>query len=393
MMRTTGCKIEVEVISADRLSDGDAARWRTLQHVEPAFANPLFGPDFFRAVGHVRRDARVAIFRRGSETAGFLAFHARPGGFARPIGAPFSDYQAFVSKRDIAISGRHALQLAGISAFRFNGMVDPHGLFGPSDGEGGDGFAIQLNGDAAAYLEEVRAGSPKRFKNYRRLEHRLEREIGPLRLVADDTSLETFETILGWKSDQFRRTGLQDVLRPEWTARLMRDLFATREGAMGGLMMTLYAGDTLIAGHFGVRANGVYHPWVASANPGLAAYSPGQAFLSHAIAAMPQLDLHVYDLGPGHDHYKRHYANVKRAVGAGLVTAQGTAGALASSGEKAWSATGLSRIRALNKVRRRLDHISTVDPSLTGFARGLAEAAAGSRIRGFGNDALSDGMA
>ena len=176
-MRTAGTKITVEIVDRDGLTAEDAAAWRDIQAGEPQFANPLFGPDFFLAVGAVRKDARVAIYRRGDEAAGFLAFHARPGGLARPIGAPFSDYQALVSKRDIGISGRDALKRAGISAFRFNGLVDPHGLFGPLKG-GSDCNAIELNTPVDDYLETVRASSPKRFKNYRRLEHRLEREIG-----------------------------------------------------------------------------------------------------------------------------------------------------------------------------------------------------------------------
>lgn len=393
MMKTAKDDIRVDITTGAGLAPSDAEAWREIQAVEPAFANPLFGPDFFSAVGRVREDARVAIFRRGAQAVGFLPYHARAFGLARPIGAPFSDYQALVSKGDIGLSGRDALRLAGLSAFRFNGMVDPHALFGPPSESGTDCYAMRLDGDADAYLEEVRAGSPKRFKNYRRLEHRLEREIGPLRMVADDASAAVFNQIMTWKSEQFRRTGLQDVLRPDWTKSLMRDLFETREGPMRGLMMTLYAGDVLIAGHFGVRSATTFHPWVASANPNLAAYSPGQAFLGHAIAAMPQLDLKVYDLGPGHDHYKRHYANVRRTVGAGLVTASGPLGRIAGAGEGAYQASGLSRVGAVDKVRRRLDHIAAVDPSLTGLGRGLAEAARGMRKRGLGNDALSDAVA
>jgi CelD/BcsL family acetyltransferase involved in cellulose biosynthesis len=393
VMKTARNSIRVDITTGAGLTLGDAAAWRVLQAIEPRFDNPLFGPDFFSAVSRVRDDARVAIFRRGAEAVGFLPYHARSFGLARPIGAPFSDYQALVSKRDVGLSGRDALRLAGLSAFRFNGMVDPYGLFGAAIDAGTDCYAMQLDGDADAYLEEVRAGSPKRFKNYRRLEHRLGREIGPLRMVADDASDAVFNQIMTWKSEQFRRTGLQDVLRPEWTKSLMRDLFETREGPMRGLMMTLYAGDVLIAGHFGVRSQTTFHPWIASANPNLAAYSPGQAFLGHAIAAMPQLGLKVYDLGPGHDHYKRHYANVRRTVGAGLVTAAGASGLAAGAGEGAYRVSGLGRIGAVDKIRRRLDHIATVDPSLTGLRRGLAEAAAGMRKRGLGNDALSDAVA
>ena len=256
----------------------------------------------------------------------------------------------------------------------------------------GEAYAIALDVGPDDYLEAVRAASPKKFKNYRRLEHRLEREVGPLRLIADDRSEETLQMLLQWKSDQFQRTGLQDVLRPAWVARLMQNLFAARGPHMSGLMMSLYAGDVLVAGHFGVRSESTYHPWIASANPELSAYSPGQMFMGHAVRAMPELGLSVYDLGPGHDHYKRPYANVQRSPSAGLVTARSLGGAMAGAGEGAFGPAGLSRVAAVDKVRRRIDHIATLDPTPAGFIRGLGEAARGLSKRSLGNQPLSEGV-
>ena len=47
-------------------------------------------------------------------------------------------------------------------------------------------YVIQLDGSAPDYLERIRAASAKRFKNYRRLEGKLDREVGPLSLRAPD---------------------------------------------------------------------------------------------------------------------------------------------------------------------------------------------------------------
>ena len=348
----------------------------------------MFSHAFALAVAAVRADVQVAVFRQSHAAIGFLAVHRRRGGLARPIGAPFSDYQGIVSKGAIGLSGPQLLERAGLGAIRFNGLVDPFGLFAGSNFGVQDAYAIELKGDPEAYLEAIRAASPKKFKNYRRLEHRLEREIGPLRLVAEDRSQEAFDAILTWKSEQFVRTGIQDVLRPVWVRQMMQSLFETRQGAVTGLMVGLYAGETLVAGHFGIRQGAVFHPWIASANPDLAAVSPGQLFLSHAIRAMPTLGLTIYDLGPGHDHYKRPYASVRRELATGLALAAGARGRMAGAGERAWSASGLGRLAALDKVRRRLDHIAAIDPSAAGRVRGVIEAVQGVRKRGLGNDPL-----
>lgn len=393
-MRSAPKRFEVEVVAPKDLQGSEVAIWRALQAAQPAFANPLFGPDFSRIVGRVRDDARVAVFRLRGEPVGFMPFHQRRFGFARPIGAPFSDYQALVSKRDIGLDGRDALRLAGIKAFRFNGLIDPHTVFEGSTLKTGEAHAVVLDRLPDVFLEEIRAASPKKFKNYRRLEHKLEREVGPLRLIPDDRSPDAYRRLMAWKSEQFHRTGLQDVLRPAWVQSLMRTIFETRNAPGGrGLMITLYAGDRLVAGHFGIRSDSVYHPWIASADPALHEYSPGHNFLAHAIRAMPELGLSVYDLGPGADHYKRPFANLTHAPSQGLVTAPGPGGVMAGAGESVYVATGLSGIGPVNKVCRRIDHILTLEPTVGGVLRGLGEAAGGLSKRSLGNQALSDAVA
>src|SRR5580698_7435112 len=91
--------LEAELVHPSDLTADDVAAWRALQAAELTLANPLLGVEFAQAVGAVRADARVAIFRRGGRTIGYLAHHRRPGGFARPIGAPFCDYHGLVSAR------------------------------------------------------------------------------------------------------------------------------------------------------------------------------------------------------------------------------------------------------------------------------------------------------
>lgn len=368
----------VDILPAAALGQADVDAWLALQADEPAFANPLLGPGFAMAVGRVRADAHVAVFRREGQAVGFFAHHRRPGGFGRAIGAPFSDYHAVVARPDAFGPGANIVALIGLKAFRHSGLIDPHGLFSATERDH-EAFSIELTDTPEAYLEAVRAVSPKKFKNYRRLQHRLA-EMGPLTLRAD-SDVGTFETLLRWKSEQFVRTGAQDVLRPDWVVRLMHDLFSTTEGRMAGLMLTLKAGERLVGGHFGIRQGDIYHPWIASTDPELAAYSPGNTFLDQAIRAMPDLGLRVYDLGVGHDHYKRPYVSTIRTVTSGLQSAPGGAGAFSRASENAWRLGPLGRSGALDKVRRRLDHIATTDPSMFGRVHGLMEAVAATRRR------------
>lgn len=382
---------DVKVIAADALTSAETDAWRAIQADEPAFANPLFGAGFARAVAQVRSDVAVGVFSRDGEAKAFFAHHRRPSGFGRPIGAPFADYHGLVARRGQGPMGGEALRAMGLAAFRHSGLVDPDNVF-PGLEDRPDAYAIELTDGPDAYLEAVRAASAKKFKNYRRLRHRLQDDFGPLQLRASQSQAD-FDQVLTWKREQFARTGVQDVLKPEWVARLMQNLFDTPSGGdadASGLMLTLHAGDTLVGGHFGIREGDIYHPWIASTAPELAALSPGQAFLDQAIRAMPDLGLRIYDLGPGHDHYKRPFASTSQTLKSGLTSAPGVRGRISLAADNSWMLGGAGRVGGVDKVRRRLDHIAASDPSLRGRLEGLVSAALATRRRGMGGQAEQD---
>lgn len=363
-----------QILHPAHLSNEDVAAWRAIAAAEPAFASPLLGPDFARAVGAVRPDARVAIWRRNGEAVGFLPHHLKSGGLARPIAAPLSDYHALVSREPM--SAGDILAEAGLGALRFTGLIDPHGVFDSTVRNRLTAYVITLEQGADAYLEALRAQSPKRFKNYRRLQSKISRELGALTLTAPDTDRHAFDQLIAWKREQLQRTGAHDFLAPTWTRMLMETLFATAEADFSGLMITLRVDGRVVAGHFGVRLGDVYHPWIASTDPEMGAYSVGQLFLLQAIEAMPGLGLRTYDLGPGHDHYKAPYALSRREIGEGTALATGAAGWRSRLGEGAWRLAGAGCGPLAGQVRRRFETISDVELTLSGKMRGMATAVA-----------------
>lgn len=371
--------LRAETVHPAKLDPADAAVWRALCGANPGFYSPLLGPDFTLAVAQVRKDVRITIWREQDRPVAFLPHHHRPGGFARPIGAPLSDYHAIVAERGFDVP--RALAEANIAAFRFVSLVDPHGAFASNAAHERPAYRIDLQTTAEDYLEAVRAMHPKRFKNYRRLDHKIERDIGELRIVAPDHSREAFDNLMLWKRDQLVRTNALNFLRPSWTRDLLSNLFETQTGNFRGLMFNLYAGDRLVCGHFGVRLGSIYHPWIASMDPDLTAWSPGQIYLSRAILAMPELGLTTYDLGPGHEHYKKPYALNSHPVFEGLAVAASLGGRAALASDRAWALVGSERWETMNLVRRRLDAIATLEQSLAGRAASLATAVMSHTLR------------
>src|ERR1019366_2030642 len=373
--------LEAELVHPGALAPADVAAWRALQAAAPAFASPLLGVDFAQAVGAVRQDARVAVYRRGGRTIGFLAHHRRPGGFARPIGAPFCDYHCLISRRDAALGAAEALQAARLGALRLTGLIDPLDSFGEAVKTRMPAHRIVLAGTSEAYLDALWAGSGNRLKNYRRYRRSLEKAAGAIRVVGDDRDPAAFEALIGWKRDQFVRTGLHDFLAVPWAAALMRGMFADRTPTFGGQMLSLYAGENLVAAHFGARQGGWFHPWISAYDPDFSAHSPGAVHQVEAIGAMTELGLHTYDLGPGEDHWKSQFTNDNGEVGAGLAVAPNFAGALARSSDQFWALPPLRDTALVGRVRNRLDQIAALELTLGGRMQGAAYALTTQRRR------------
>jgi len=187
---------------------------------------------------------------------------------------------------------------------------------------------------------------------------------------------------MDWKRQQIVQTGVHDFLGPDWTKALMRRLFETRGGDFEGLMVSLYAGDRLVAAHFGVREDGWYHPWIGAIDPSLKAYSPGLVHQMEAIAAMTELGLRVYDLGASNDHWKQMFASDQVEIGSGLATAPSLGGRIARSCDHLWRTPGAGRLR------RRLDQINAVELTLSGRLQGAAHAM--NALRGSGRRRNTD---
>jgi CelD/BcsL family acetyltransferase involved in cellulose biosynthesis len=360
--------LTAEIIKPDALRRGDAEAWAAFREADPAFANPLIGPRWAQAVGRVRADAAVAVLKRDGRTVGILAHHRGRGGLARPIGAPFSDIHALLAAPDDPMSLADAVAAAGLRSFRFTGLLDPQDRAHPMSEPVVAHLVERAPGDDVA--EMIRARHAKRIKNYRRLGHKLDREVGPVRLKAHDPSPSAFQRLLGWQREQLLRSGLHDVYRPAWVQTLLGGLMAAPDPEFGGLLVTLSAGDQLTAAEFGLREGSAFHPWIAAYDPQFSAYSPGILLQLHLLERLEPLEISRYDLGVAADHYKAALTTGRMTVGAGILRARADA-RLAT-----WRSP-LERSR----LSRRWDQIDAVETTTMGRLNGVLHALRSGRKR------------
>jgi CelD/BcsL family acetyltransferase involved in cellulose biosynthesis len=181
---------------------------------------------------------------------------------------------------------------------------------------------IDLRDGADAYLAAVRAQSRDVLSQVARRRRKLEREVAPLTCEWNRAEPADLTTLLTWKSDQYRRTGVWDRFAEPWIERVVRALAEPRDAPLlEGVLTTLHAGDRLVAAHFGLRAGRRLSWWFPAYDPELGRYSPGLVLLLDLVGLAPEHGVDVVDLGRGEHHYKVRVANASTEVAEGVVPA------------------------------------------------------------------------
>src|SRR5258707_9424166 len=103
---------------------------------------------------------------------------------------------------------------------------------------------------------------------------RMEREIGPLRFVSHSNDRQLLGQVLAWKSQQYRRTGWRDLFARGWGRALVERIHGIQSESFAGLLSLLYAGDSLVAGHMGMRSRNIWHYWFPAYDRKYAKFSP-----------------------------------------------------------------------------------------------------------------------
>jgi CelD/BcsL family acetyltransferase involved in cellulose biosynthesis len=145
------------------------------------------------------------------------------------------------------------------------------------------------------------------------------RKAGPLRFEPQTDDPAVFQAMVRWKTEQYRRTGVTNVLGFDWTIALLQRILATRGEAFGGMMSALYLGDALATVLFSMRSYDVVHGWFSAYCPDFATLSPGQILWIELAKAYPAIGIRRVELGKGPESYKRHLMSGATEVAEGVV--------------------------------------------------------------------------
>ncbi len=371
-------RTRVEIVRPAALSPSDRDAWLELLRERPELESPFLHPDFARAVGGVRDDARLALFLRGDRLVGVLPHHRRPAGLARPLAAPLNDVHGLITARGGDLALPDALALAGLSGFAHSGLLDPDAALA-AGGRAEVVRVAKVGGDGDAYREARRTANSRHFSSTRRNLRVAEREFGPVEFRHPDDDYTAFARLLHWKRAQFERTGLHNVLGPEWAGRLLHSLFAMAPDApVRGVLATVRFGGHLAAAQLNLLAGTTLHGWFVAYDPAFARGAPGLLLMEHVLRTAPALGARQVCFGAGEASYKRAYSDAEFTLVDGFTPAATPRGRSRAAAAAAWRALEhdrLGRVAALAaRTRRRWRQIASAETTLAGRAAGAATA-------------------
>jgi CelD/BcsL family acetyltransferase involved in cellulose biosynthesis len=308
-MRTT-------VIPAAELSPDLMEQWLVALHNNPLLQTPLLRPELFQVIGRYSPRTFVAIIEEPGCSPVFLPFHRtlrRLDSFAGPV--PICDYQAFVTSGENQVSVRDVLRAVGLKTWIFDNLLAP------------DQVASQINAlvthsarrthlwdGFARYSEELQRTHPS-VKKHVRSRRVLVRDYGDLRFVMRCHDAAVLKFIFAWKSQRYN--GGQEVSR--WIVEAVEALRTIRAEHFSGELSAMYAGNRLVAAHFGIRSGRTLFSWFSGFDAEFARYSPGFHLHMLILQHMEKIGSDVLDLGPGGEKWKMIFANAEVKVGRGFV--------------------------------------------------------------------------
>jgi CelD/BcsL family acetyltransferase involved in cellulose biosynthesis len=319
--------MKITVVHPNELGQPELARWRSIQQATPSLGNPFLSPEFTVAVGRFRSRARVAVLFDGPDTVGFFPFERRGFGYGVPMGAWHSDCQGLIHLPNLEWDPQELLRACDLAVWEFDHLVDWQKPFEPYYKARAPSPIMDLSAGFDPFLAQLRQRTSK-YRELSRRHRKLAREVGQVRFVFDSRDLRALRTVMAWKSAQYLRTGWIDRFALPWIVELLEQLLDTRTECFSGVLSMLYAGDTPVAGHFGLRSDRVMTHWFPAYDTRFHNYGPGLIMNLGLAEGACAAGVHHIDMGAGAEEYKQWFRSRDLIVAQGRVVRRSPGAAL-----------------------------------------------------------------
>ncbi len=309
----------LQVIPVQEMGSNLIESWRSIRNRNARLMSPYFDPEFTKAVGRVRNDVHVGVVHREGSIAEILPFQNVGHRQIGPVGGLLNDVQGVVSESGEFCELAHALmRKTGSSSFPFHSLAnyENHAEYQFRKVKS---YFLDLAGGWKNYQSWVNRHSST-ISRQRQKTRGLERNVGPIRFEFDVLDADLLERLIDLKRAKYQRTRAFDILSVPWTADLLREIFATNKPGFRGILSGLWAGDHLVAVHFGMLTDSILHYWFPVFVPEFSKYSPGTELLLRVTETAANRGISKIDLGYGDEPYKLKFANGVETLDCGQIT-------------------------------------------------------------------------
>jgi CelD/BcsL family acetyltransferase involved in cellulose biosynthesis len=311
--------MKVTLVPGRELGSDLVRTWAEIQEANPTLASPYFHPEFTRVIAAVRVDVEVAVVEDRAQIVAFFPFQRVGASVGEPVGGVISDYQGLICAPNFTCDPHELMRQCCLAAWNFDHLLTSQSSFTAFHHNIVLSPRLDLSKGYESYVHERRASGSEQIKKAGNLMRQIEREIGPLRFVADSTDAASLERVLAWKSLQYCQTDKPDFFASGWIREAVQRIFTMRSDGCWGVLSLLYAGDRLVSGHFGMRSRNAWHYWFPSYDKEAAKYSPGIILLLKMAEHAPKIGVSIIDLGKGMSAYKERLMNSSLMLASGKV--------------------------------------------------------------------------
>jgi CelD/BcsL family acetyltransferase involved in cellulose biosynthesis len=303
------------VIPALELSNDQITAWEECCRTNAHLNSPFFSPHYTKAAAVAHGRVYVCVILHQGQVIGFLPFQFRNAlhqrlGCAERVGGEMTDYFGLIAKPGLRIAACDLLRLAGLEHLYFTHLDQTQSIYGLKGEQPETGLLLKLEPGIDYWTQELRPANRKLASETERLERLVQREHGPLRFcLAESAWAQSLKDLIRCKGEQYVHSGRENMFVAPWRRRLVEILAEMRESSCTGMLSTLFAGDTWLASHFGLRSGVVLHYWFPVYNPDMRRYAPGRLLMKNIIQNAHAAGINLVDRGAGDTLAKRQLTN------------------------------------------------------------------------------------
>lgn len=291
------------------------------------YSVPFFHPAFTEHVSKVRDDAAVIVGESNQRVVSLLPVQLENNRRAHPIGGRLNDMHGMIAPNERSVDLRQLSNDLGGLNYSFHALAQNNREFSNYCFDSFRAPYIDLSNGYRRYHRWLKRRSTT-IRRHDQKVRRMESDFGKIRFQFDCKDPQVLERVIELKRSHYRRTNLFDLFTVKWTGGLLERIFHNPTDEFAGVLSVLYAGDNLVAGHFGIRTRTDLFYWFPDFDIRYARYSPGVSLLMHLSQAAANAGIQKIHLGHGSDQFKSRFTNRAHSLSCGCVSTSGFAQAI-----------------------------------------------------------------